>query len=455
MKLLWREIQQNMKDSLLFDLLILLQFTVFFWIATQIIGYYIDLNAHPWVQTVKGDYQYYSLALNDAESSFQTMNRAKEDPGYLANAQEALEEVRDREDFTYLAATKEQIYKVSVPDLKKHFNRTSYQDFLAGSLYPGYYEKEMTLPPPEKENLFGTEVISMSFTCMDWNAVKHYHLKASEGRLFEKDDFTIKAETREFPVMLGAAYRPFFEVGDTFSFFYTAEYTARVIGFLEEDSMIITEESQEQDSYPSSLDYDIVFPLTDVEGEIQSEDYQEFMKENYTRALLGILVLGRDASGSESLSAQKEINEIYRAHQLFTVIPVSASDSIYLFQSETRDTVAVITAMVIATGLFNIFSLCLCLVNKIRRNLKRYGIELMNGQKLSRIIYAFMTEIGLMIGGGAVGVIAVRWETFYYNPKYFLAVLFPALLFGGISAAVLIKKLSGVNIETIIRRREG
>lgn len=75
MKLLWREMRQNIKGSILSDGFLILQFSVFFWIAIQIIGYYVDLNSHSWVQTIKGDYQYYTLALNDAESSMASMRQ--------------------------------------------------------------------------------------------------------------------------------------------------------------------------------------------------------------------------------------------------------------------------------------------------------------------------------------------------------------------------------------------
>lgn len=455
MKLLWREMRQNIKGSILSDGFLILQFSVFFWIAIQIIGYYVDLNSHSWVQTIKGDYQYYTLALNDAESSMASMRQVQEDPLYLSNAREVLSQVRAQKSFQYIIATREQSYKVAVEDLERHFKGQSYQDYLAGSLYPGYYGRSAALLPPEPEELFGTQVISMSFTSLDWNAVQHYHLQADKGRVFEETDFFIEEDTRTFPVMLGAAYEPYFQVGDTFSFFFTEEYTARVIGFLKEDSMIITEESREQDSYPTRMDYDIILPIFELRAEPSGDSFESFLRENDTRALLGILVMEADASGSESLNAQKKINEIYRANNLFTVVPVSTSDSIYLFQNETQYTVAMITALVAATAFFNVFSLCLSLSNKIERNLKRYGIELMNGQQMFRIVLAFLMEIIWIIGMAAVAVMIVCWETFYYNPKYFMAVLIPAVVFLTASGGILSRKLTGVNIEAIIRRRDG
>ena len=86
-----------------------------------------------------------------------------------------------------------------------------------------------------------------------------FGIEVSEGRLFSDEDLLLYEEQGDFTsVILGAAYRDYYEVGDTIhGWMYTPEANLKVIGFLEEGTLFI---SPYNDGL-TSLDRYIILPV--------------------------------------------------------------------------------------------------------------------------------------------------------------------------------------------------
>lgn len=445
----------NRGNSILADCIISVQFAIFFWIFVQLIGYYVDLGNDSWVQTCKGNYSYLTMGLGEGESSFDRMVQLEETPFYHKHAQNALKKVRSQKDFSYMSYTKDWVLRLDMDTIEEHFGKEDYSDFLSGSLYPGFYDTVQVIPKPEPQELDGVNQLQFSFCSMDYNAVKHYNLRVQEGELFGESDFSVSKEATEFPVILGAAYAPYFSVGDTFSIYGSAAvYTGKVIGILQENTRIITDLTKEENAYPTVLDYDIILPFMNFEDFPEEEKLQAFVKENDTRQLLGIAVTEGEMKNSTKLEVQKLINEIYREEGLFTVIACDTTLGVALFQNETRQSVMILTVLIIVVLGFNIFSLCISLINKINSKMRRYSIELMNGCTVNQIFRTYFIEIFLVtVTGFAVAVFLHRYTVLIHlKYLYVMGAIWISLL--ALSSVVVWRKLSTADMEMLMRRKE-
>ncbi len=429
------------------------QFALFFWIFVQIAGYYVNMNGDSWIQTCKGDWSYFTLTLNDAESSFDGAIQAEEDPLFHVHAQAALGRLRETDDFTYMAYTKEMVNRMDEDTLREHFGDEDYEPFLQNSQY-GF--ESIPAMKPHMEEIDGVRQIAMSFASMDQNAVEHYNLKAQAGRLFEADEFRAAKDQREFPVLLGAAYAPYFSVGEKFPFYtaYGTRCTARVVGILEKDMRIITEMTNEDDGYPTVLDYDIVLPFLAFEKLPEAEEMRSFALENDTRSLLGILAVAGEVGSVQSVEVQKKVNDIYRGESLFTVIANNATTGVWLFQSETRESVAILTALMLVALGFQLFSLCAGLISKIERRMYRYSIQLLNGGTVGRIFRGYFLEIaGITLAGLGIAL-SLQRNMVLVHTRYLLATGAAWLILFALSCGVIGGRLAKIDMEEIMRRKE-
>ena len=94
------------------------------------------------------------------------------------------------------------------------------------------------------------------------------------------------------------------------------------------------------------------------------------------------------------------------------------------------------------------------IIAKLNRNLKRYGIELMNGQSAGMILAAFLLEILLVIAAAMMFTVWKFMDLIQLNPVFLLVILALALFSVLIVSAIFIRKLLKVDIEEIIRSEE-
>lgn len=430
------------------NFVLVLQFACFFWLFCQIITYYVNINTETWVQNAKNGYQYYTLYENWDEEDI------GDDPMMVENIKKALQQVKSQPNFTYMAVNKEEDGIVSTEMLKKHFGEENYDDFLYMSQYPGYYS-QTSQGKPEVQDIDGVPSIQLSLCRMDENAVQHYIKKVSSGRVFQEKDYKLQIHHKKVPVLLGAAYKKYFKVGDTFKLQLTREVEAEVIGILPENTQYISDSTTEQRGYQiTTLDYKIILPYFDVDGEAVSKEDEIFLEENYYNYLQGTLVFEENVNDATILKAQEKINEIYLANHLYTVSTINATEGLKLFMKETRQSVNIIMFLLMIMAGFGVFSMCISLINKLNQNLNRYAIEIMNGQKLTRIIGSYVLEITVIMVIAAIitGYLMIRF--ILANIQFLMILLVIMLLVIIPCVLVLYIKFKMLNVEELLCRKD-
>lgn len=428
----------------LINLMLVGQFACFFWLFCQVITYYVNVNTESWVVNAKNGYQYYTLQENwDGED-------IGEDPMSISNIKAAIKEVKKQPEFTYMATNLDSMGPVKKGTIKEHFGNKRLDDYLYLSLYPGYY-KEHPETREQYESMLEGDTVSLSLCWMDENAINHYVKRAAKGRLFDKKDYNIRVDTKEVPIMLGNAYMDFFEVGDSFTLSLTKEVTAKVIGFLPKNTKFISDSTMEEKGYQvKNLDYKIIIPYFNIEGEAKNSEEKMFLQENYYNYLQGTLLFDDDVKQSVIMRAQSKVNEIYVSHSLYTVATANATIGVKMFLKETRQSVNIIMTLLLIMAVFGMISLCISLINKLNQNMERYGIELLNGKSIGKIVRDYVLEIVVLMGIAAL-ITAYKMRYYIIENVQFAVMLSGILMMVFVPCIVIIfVKISRIDVEDLL-----
>lgn len=424
------------------------EFVLFYWVFVHGISYYVNLENNSMIKTCKGNYSYYTLFLNSSDSSMSREMEAESEPGYYRNAKNALSILRNSSDYDYLSYSKEWTFGVDAEDIIDSFGKDSYDDFLRGSSYPGFYNGQNSFLKPEIEEIDGISQIKMSFCSMDQMAMKHYNLVVDEGSCFTEDDFNEKKIDDSIPLVLGNAYKPYFDVGDSIRIYvYGEELEGSIIGFLKKDSSIITDLTNETSGYPMVLDYDMVFPYIVYEQMPENENLRALAVESITRQLLGVVAVPENNKNKSDVQIQKDINEIYRENNLFTVLSMSAPSGVALFQSETNQAMNTLALIVAAAVIFDVILLILSMLNVIRHNKRKFAIKLLNGCSYGLLLrdYVLRITVTILI---SIGIqFALEKELMLQNLEYLLAMLLIGLVITVLTSSFMLAEIYGIDID--------
>ena len=94
------------------------------------------------------------------------------------------------------------------------------------------------------------------------------------------------------------------------------------------------------------------------------------------------------------------------------------------------------------------------LLHTLEKAVRRYGIELMNGQSAGMILAAFLLEILLVIAAAMIFTVWKFMDLIRLNPVFLLVILALALFSVLIVSVIFIRRLLKVDIEEIIRSEE-
>lgn len=429
------EVIYNLKKSIFLNVIIVLQFCCFLYLFSIIFTYYYNINTATWLQNIKGDYRYYTLYESEDNDDI------SDDPMMVSNIKSALNEVYQLSDCTYMAINRNAGACLSVDMLEEHFKGESYEKLLEDSFV--------------QENSDGVDVVTAYLCRMDKNAIQHYISKAAMGRIFAEEDFNLDIHETEVPVMLGAEYSNYFQVGDTFYLRMTKPLTAKVIGFLPKNTTYIADNTMEEKGYAiQTLDCTIILPYFDITGTPVNSEDKIFLDENYYNYLQGTLLMKASVSEMKAVQIQEELNEIFVKNNLYTVAAQNASQGMRMFQKETRESVTVLLVLVIVMAVFNIFSLCMSLLNKLNFNMNRYAIQLMNGQWPAKILWSYLLEILIMFMAALAVTGCKMWHEITSNISFLWLLLGTAVLVMLPCIIVLCRKMYSIDMEALLRRKE-
>lgn len=429
-----------------------IEFSILFWVMIQGISYYINLEDDSVIKTCKGNYSYYTMFLSGSDSSMSKQTEVESESGYYQNAKNALKSIRKIKDFSYMAYSKDWVIRMKASDVKKAFGKDSYDNFLRGSLYPGYYNKQNMYMKPKIEKLDGISQISMSFCSVDFNAVRHYHLKTDSGRNFNADDFREQKPEDEIPLILGNAYKKYFNVGQKIKcYIYGRESKCKIIGFYKKNTAIVTDLTNEQTGFPMLLDYDIVFPYRVYKNEPKNENLKNFVLENITRQLLGIVAVSNKKDSKTDVQIEKKVNEIYMDNNLFTVTPMSAPAGVELFQSETNSSMNTLSFIIAASMIFDVIMLILNMLNMIRNKKYEHAIKLLNGCSYYVLLKEYILQITATICTSIIIQVILEKNYLFANKSYLLLMIIISAAVIAVTTVFMAIEIYTINIENSVK----
>ncbi len=454
------ELRYNIKNSTFINLILIIQFILFFWQSTMILSYFLDMPLYETSNNIQGDTAYYSLGYSfSTDEGKEAAANQSSDPDYISNQAKVYDELHANPDLHFMTFSNVAAIPVEYEMLRKRFTDQELLDFYCNSQYPGEYNptemppETLTIPSYEGESFakYDTKICRM-----DMPAMEHFQLQAEEGRLLDEEDFNYTWDQKVIPVLVGSAYSSGFDIGDRLDAdMYGTGVQFEVVGILKENTVILTDAIYTLTGEPYSLDYAIILPFFYI-TDLPENENQEFLADaNYDEAFQeGMIAVDADTPKSEVNKIEKEINQIFVKNGLYPVSMVASTYGVKIFRTESQETLEILLGASVLVGALTISGICMSTITKLNRNLKRYGTEIMNGQSVGMILAAFLLEILLVIAAAMMFTVWKFMDLIQLNLVFLWVILALALVSVLIVSAIFIRKLLKVDIEEIIRSEE-
>lgn len=428
----------------------IIAFVLFFLLLGNLLLYISDEKSDPYIQNEKGKFTYYSLYRTSADSS---NYRIRERPFLVEGMKATLLKLRENSDFKYMALNPESYAILDIDTLSSHFKGDSYQSFLAGAPYQGYYEKNpQEIEKLELEN--GKEARRFLACKMDANAVRHYNLKVSQGELFNKQDYVFNLDEKKISVILGANYQKYFEIEDKINMqFYGIDVEAEVKGILEPRTVIENDETYEHLGYePKTLDFSIVIPYWGIEGMVQGVDDENFVYAEYMNQSSGMLVFDNEATQEKIYNELRSINDFYLESGIFTVEPNNTKSGFFFFQGEYSQNMKIMIVLMFFLLFICVLNLYLSMLDNIKFKTYIYAIQIMNGKSWKRICAENIAEVVFIVVISFLLIFSLKVHWLHQNIQFYIK--FFSIIIGVISIIeyLLIRYLKKMDIEQMMRR---
>lgn len=454
------ELRYNIKNSTFINLILIIQFILFFWQSTMILSYFLDMPLYETSNNIQGDTAYYSLGYSfSTDEGKEAAANQSSDPDYISNQAKVYDELHANPDLHFMTFSNVAAIPVEYEMLRKRFTDQELLDFYCNSQYPGEYNptemppETLTIPSYEGESFakYDTKICRM-----DMPAMEHFQLQAEEGRLLDEEDFNYTWDQKVIPVLVGSAYSSGFDIGDRLDAdMYGTGVQFEVVGILKENTVILTDAIYTLTGEPYSLDYAIILPFFYI-TDLPENENQEFLADaNYDEAFQeGMIAVDADTPKSEVNKIEKEINQIFVKNGLYPVSMVASTYGVKIFRTESQETLEILLGASVLVGALTISGICMSTITKLNRNLKRYGTEIMNGKSVGMILAAFLLEILLVIAAAMMFTVWKFMDLIQLNLVFLWVILALALVSVLIVSAIFIRKLLKVDIEEIIRSEE-
>ena len=278
------ELRYNIKNSTFINLILIIQFILFFWQSTMILSYFLDMPLYETSNNIQGDTAYYSLGYSfSTDEGKEAAANQSSDPDYISNQAKVYDELHANPDLHFMTFSNVAAIPVEYEMLRKRFTDQELLDFYCNSQYPGEYNptemppETLTIPSYEGESFakYDTKICRM-----DMPAMEHFQLQAEEGRLLDEEDFNYTWDQKVIPVLVGSAYSSGFDIGDRLDAdMYGTGVQFEVVGILKENTVILTDAIYTLTGEPYSLDYAIILPFFYI-TDLPENENQEFFGGN-------------------------------------------------------------------------------------------------------------------------------------------------------------------------------
>jgi len=272
-----------------------------------------------------------------------------------------------------------------------------------------------------------------------------FDMKISEGRLFNEDDYILKeSEGESTSVILGAAYKDYFKVGDTIhGWGNTKDMKLHVVGFLEEGTLFSSPEFVNM----ITLDRYIIYPM---HSKMIMLDHSETVYPGAS----ALLWMGNIVVSDMSVDVQKEINAITNTYG-FPGIKCTQWGGTYMESTEnvSQRNIILLSGLALLLCCLAAVSLTHVLSRKAEKNMRSYAVYLISGISPREIIISILMEALLYAALAvlpAVWLSLIQFKTMVVPLYKLLLISLPIVLVSVIPAVRLIAK---INLDQLARRK--
>lgn len=458
MKNVLSELWHNLKSGIPVNLILIAQLVLFFWMSTVISSYFLDMPTTFYSHNLQENAAYYSLFYLPADDKeYEEMGSVHRDPEYVSNLDKTYREIREELGEHYIAVKNVDL-KLDYGELSQVFSDGELLDFHTTSRYPGYYDPSMvTLEEIMPMYIMGniSRVFDGHTFRINQTVIDHFNFQVKEGRMLDEDDFVFYKGQKEIPVLLGNAFSGKYRQGDILhGYLYTDTFDLKVIGILEKNTVIATDQILETDGRPNTLDYSVVFPYFFINNIPETEAEKTFAMNNYEEALTGTVTADLATPRSEINSISKRLNNIFVRNGLFPISMIGSSYGVLLFKQESEQTMQIFLVASTIMGIMGISGICMSMITKLNTNLQRYAIEIMNGQSILTLTAAFLAEVVLIVGISMSITIGMFFKLITGRLQFLAVIVALSVVSMLIVALVVIRKLLKIDIEKLIRSEE-
>lgn len=303
----------------------------------------------------------------------------------------------------------------------------------------GYEDGE----PEYYEDDDGTIKYAIKNVTIGKNTQDYYDFKVTDGRLFNDDDFE---DNQIIPVILGAEYKDYYEVGDRFSAEYLFEpKDYEVIGFLEEDTAVI---SQGGIIY---LDRYMISPSIIMDEPPTTWDELMYQAYAYEEKIEGDAVLTENYSLAEFTADIEQLTNRYSMFDIQIVTPnASFLDTSLILSCYMGKNMFFLLAGIIFLVL-TIINWCFS-VNLFKMLSNYFGVQILNGCNENILFNAVFIYKSVFMLSGIAGAVFLLMCMQQFNMFVVIASII-YIVINTIIDKVILRKMLDQDIDHLLRSK--
>lgn len=449
MKRIVVDVFYNIQTNIVNFILLIGQFTLLFILCGNLTLYVMHELDNTNILNKKNGYQYYKLYQHSFKSSFIDIWNQ---PFIIEKMDATLDDLKQKNEFIFTSFSTENSINMFTDDLQKHFNTDLYSNFLISSKGTNSSSNRI-MAENELEN---KEIQKMPLCKVDSNALNHYKINVDIGRTFEPKDFIFDLRKNEINILLGAAYKQYYNLGEKIEL-VTAVRTinATIVGFVAKETYIENDTTFEHlGEEKTTIDYSVVMPCFQFIGNVNTSEEKMFVTLEYISNLCGTVIFPDSMAKKEIINQMRGINDFFIRNEVFTVITLISTNGLIYFQGEEKITIVILELFMVLFIIFNIATLYISINQYIEKKSYIIAVEMLNGRTLIQACISYMLEANFAIILAIMTVYLHDISWLFQTGKFHFSLFTLFIFFSCICSIILYIKIKKVDIDYELRRKE-
>lgn len=368
MKMILREVVESINRRKCFSALICIQITILFFTSSVLFLTYTKIETKSSRLKPLNELKLYQLS--DDLVPHSKMVKFFKEPDSLNRLKTFYQNLEHKlgERYIYLFDQ-----PIEVPSNKKKWEKK----FLNG------YEDDVPI------DLFEGPYYPFKAVQINKQGFENFSIPVNKGTPFVEEDYFYD-NTGVIPVLMGAEYKPFYQIGDEITARYLFKDVKLVIkGFIAPDTLVFNP------VYPELyLDRYIVMPAQQFSEGPRNKEELSFQQGHYLN-----LVNGTILSDDSPYVVRSKLEHIKTISDFTDTQLIGANGpSLDIIFSAINVNVRLLSIIACALLIVSIFTLSILMTTKMQDNLKNISIHLISGATLKQLFSYYLAEIIFMLG---------------------------------------------------------